>query len=744
MKIGVDYYPEQWDRSLWEQDVCRMKEAGVEIVRMAEFAWSCLEPREGVYDFSWLDEIIDLFEANGIEVFLCTPTCTPPQWLFEKYPEVIQVDKSGQRIPIGIRGHRCLNNALYREKCTQIITKMVEHYREKSCVSGYQIDNELEANHCCCPICIQKFQEFVKQKYKTIERVNQAYGNRVWSGEYTDFSQIKPPFGPFQTWLNPSYMLDFNRYASQSTVEYVEFQRELIHSLDPKAVITTNNWLCENMPDFYDMFEKLDFVSYDNYPTTNLPKDIETLYSHAFHLDLMRGIKKKNFWIMEQLSGGLGSWTPMSETVYPGMLKGYSLQAMAHGADTILHFRWRTAVAGAEMFWHGIIDHNNVLGRRYEEFKELCQTMKKLSYLDGSVIKNKVAILYSSEQEYGFKIQPQVEGMHYFTQLKAYHDAFTCLGVGVDIVDAKSDLDEYTLVVAPTMYISDKTLESHFKKFVKQGGHLVLTNRSGVKDTNNQCIMSPLPTVFSEITGAIVKEYNPIGEKEECIEIRSEKWKNICDRQNDQSNSHLSALSEPEGNEKNHKNMQSDQKSLDLSVLFESDHNETDHKDMQSDHGSLYLSALSEAECNRIDGGKRESSTQKRYIQSCHLWCDILDPKQAEALAVYGTDFYEGAAAITQNSYYEGIGYYVGTVPDRRGMISFAKLLLENASIPYMESLPYGVEVTERRNDTKSWELYFNNTMHKQHFDVIVRYKDQTVKKHTLDLQPFEMKILEK
>lgn len=694
MKIGVDYYPEQWDRSLWEQDVCRMKEAGVEIVRMAEFAWSCLEPREGVYDFSWLDAIIDLFEANGIEVFLCTPTCTPPQWLFEKYPEVIQVDKSGQRIPIGIRGHRCLNNALYREKCTQIITKMVEHYREKSCVTGYQIDNELEANHCCCPTCIQKFQEFVKKKYKTIERVNQAYGNRVWSGEYTDFSQIKPPFGPFQTWLNPSYMLDFNRYASQSTVEYVEFQRELIHSLDPKAVITTNNWLCENMPDFYDMFEKLDFVSYDNYPTTNLPKDIETLYSHAFHLDLMRGIKKKNFWIMEQLSGGLGSWAPMSETVYPGMLKGYSLQAMAHGADTILHFRWRTAVAGAEMFWHGIIDHNNVLGRRYEEFKELCQTMKKLSYLDGSIIKNKVAILYSSEQEYGFKIQPQVEGMHYFTQLKAYHDAFTCLGVGVDIVDAKSDLDEYTLVVAPTMYITDKTLEEHFKKYVKQGGHLVLTNRSGVKDTNNQCIMSPLPTVFSEITGAIVKEYNPIGEKEECIEIRSEQWKNICDRQNDQSNSHLSALSE--------------------------------------------------AECNRIDGGKRESSTQKRYIQSCHLWCDILDQKQAEVLAVYGTDFYEGAAAITQNSYYEGIGYYVGMVPDRRGMISFAKLLLENASIPYMESLPYGVEVTERRNDTKSWELYFNNTMHKQHFDVIVRHKDQTVKKHTLDLQPFEMKILEK
>lgn len=530
MKIGVDYYPEHWDKSLWQEDADRMQKTGVKVVRMAEFAWSRLEPREGIYEFEWLDEVIGLFAERQIQVFLCTPTCTPPLWLFEKYPEVIQVGKDEHTIPIGIRGHRCLNNPVYRQKCKEIITKMVTRYVKNEWVIGYQIDNELEANHCCCPVCEDKFRSFVQKKYGTIEDVNKAYGNNVWSGEYSSFSQIRPPFGEHPTWLNPSYMLDFNRYASQSTVEYVEFQRELIHSLDKRALITTNNWLCENMPDFYQMFKHLDFVSYDNYPTTVIPSDQEELYSHAFHLDLMRGIKQKNFWIMEQLSGNLGSWMPMTSTLQPGMLKGYALQAIAHGADTVLHFRWRTAVSGAEMFWHGILDHSNVPGRRYEEFCDLCQTVNNWKEIEGSVIKNKVAILYSSDQEYGFKIQPQVEGMHYFTQLKAYHDAFTCLGVGVDIIDWLSDLSDYDVVVAPTLYVTNSLIEKNLKEFVQRGGHFVLTNRSGVKDSENKCIMSPLPAIFSEMMGVTVREYDPIGLKKQKIEIVDELWKqDICD-----------------------------------------------------------------------------------------------------------------------------------------------------------------------------------------------------------------------
>lgn len=524
MRIGVDYYPEQWDRSLWEKDVAMMKDAGVKVVRMGEFAWSRLEPQEGKYDFSWLDEIIGLFEKAGIEVFLGTPTNTPPLWLYEKYPEVIQVGKDGSPVSIGIRGHRCLNSPVYRGFCKKIIKKMVSRYKDRTSVIGYQIDNELEANHCCCPVCQQEFRKFIREKYKNIDEVNKAYGNSVWSGEYSDFSQIGPPFGPHQTWLNPSYMLDFNRYASKSTVEYVEFQRKLIHDMDSKALITTNNWLCENMPDFYDMFEKLDFVSYDNYPATLLPEDKESLYSHAFHLDLMRGIKEKNFWIMEQLSGPLGGWAPMSQTLQPGMLKGYSLQAIAHGADTVVHFRWRTAVSGAEMFWHGLIDQSNVPGRRFEEFQELCRTVDEWRELEGSTPESQVAIIYGSDQEYAFKIQPQVEGMHYFTQLKAYHDAFASLGIGVDIVDARSDLSKYKVVVAPTLFVTDREMVDKLDAYAKRGGRLVLTNRSGVKDDNNRCIMSPLPTVFADMAGVHVEEYDAIGKRWQKLHISQAAW----------------------------------------------------------------------------------------------------------------------------------------------------------------------------------------------------------------------------
>lgn len=529
IRIGVDYYPEQWDEGLWEEDVCKMQQAGVKIVRMAEFAWSRLEPKEGIYDFAWLDRVVELFINRGIDVFLCTPTCTPPQWMFEKYPEVIQVDKTGHRIITGIRGHRCMNSPVFRGFAEKIITKMVSRYRDVTGVIGYQIDNELEANHCCCPVCQDKFRQWMKQKYKTVDEINQAYGNIVWSGEYSDFTQVKPPMGEMTKWLNPSLNLDFNRYASDSTVDYVDFQRKLIHDIDEKALITTNNWLCENMPDFYDMFEHLDFVSYDNYPTTRLPGNQEELYSHAFHLDLMRGIKRQNFWIMEQLSGSVGSWMPMSPAPRPGMLKGYSLQAIAHGADTVIHFRWRTAVAGAEMYWHGILDHSNIPGRRYEEFCELCETVNELGELEGSVIENKVAMLYGSAQEYGFKLQHQAEGMYYMEQLKSLHDAFSSIGIGVDIIDETEELSGYDIVLAPTLLVTDETVTRHLYQFVEKGGTLLLTNRSGVKDAWNKCIMESLPTVFAKLAGVHVTEYDVIGnQKQQLHFIDEEIQSSVC------------------------------------------------------------------------------------------------------------------------------------------------------------------------------------------------------------------------
>ena len=532
IQIGVDYYPEQWPEQMWEQDADRMKECGVKVVRMAEFAWSRMEPEEGTYDFEWLDRAVSVFADRRMQVVLCTPTCTPPLWAFEKYPEIIQTGPDGQRIAIGIRGHRCMNSPVYRTLCEKIIRQLVSRYRDNPAVIAYQIDNELEANHCRCQVCQESFQNWMRKKYRNVQEVNAVYGNSVWSGEYFSFSQVKPPMGDFIKWQNPSLTLDYNRYASESTVAYLEFQRTLIHSLDPDAWITTNSWLCENMPDFYDLFQNLDIVSYDNYPTTVLPESQEELYSHAFHLDLMRGIKQQNFWIMEQLSGAVGSWMPMSHSPEPGMIKGYALQAIAHGADTVVHFRWRTAVAGAEMYWHGILDHSDVPGRRYEEFRELCRIVDGLQEMDGSYVKNSVALLYSSDNEYGFKLQHQAEGMYYLEQLKSLHDGFTAIGVGVDIIDESADLSAYEIVLAPTILITHEETEKALHEFAAQGGTILLTNRSGVKDSYNKCVMQPLPGIYRELVGARVREYNApgpyLGQLKLTDDVLRENYKKSC------------------------------------------------------------------------------------------------------------------------------------------------------------------------------------------------------------------------
>ena len=512
MKIGVAYYPEHWDKTLWAVDADLMKETGVKLVRLAEFAWCRLEPREGVFDFAWLDEAIELFAARGIEVVLCTPTSCPPMWLYEKHPDIVHVEKDGTPTNLGIRSHRCVTNPTFLRYADRIIMEMAKHYADQPAVTGWQIDNELEAYFCYCEHCIGKYRAWLQRKYGTIEELNKAYGNVVWSGEYSAWPQIRPPYGSLpHAWQNPAYMLDFYRFCSENVIDFSSRQAAQLREHCPGRPVTTNVWFCEHMPDFYRQFADLDFISYDNYPATRLPDDGESCYSHAFHLDMMRGVKRRPFWIMEQLSGGKGCWAPMEKPPLPGMIKGYALQAFAHGADTVVHFRWRTANIGAEMHWHGLLDHSNVPGRRFREFADLCKTAQALEKWQGSTIRADVAILFSFDNEYAFKIQPQTEGYYYFEQLQRLHRAFIALGLNVDIIGQHETLDGYKIVCAPELYVQAEGVAQRLEDFAKQGGTVILTTRSGVKDEHNTACMTQLPGIYREMTGVHAVEYAPIG-----------------------------------------------------------------------------------------------------------------------------------------------------------------------------------------------------------------------------------------
>ncbi len=512
MLIGVDYYPEHWDESLWEDDMNRMADCGVKVVRLAEFAWSVLEPQMDVFNFEWLDRAIGMLAARNMKIVLGTPTNCPPLWLYEAFPEAIQTDASGNRITLGVRGHRCLRSPRLRERIEIILTQMLSRYAGHPSVIAWQIDNELEANFCRCEYCSSAFLLYLQHKYGTIESINKAYGNTVWSGSYADWSQVKPPMGSYpEGWYNPSLMLDYHRFAMEDTGEFIRFQKEIIRRFAPDTPITTNTWFCEKPVHFHKIFEDLDFVSYDNYPPVRMPHDVETLYSHAFHLDFMRGIKQQNFWIMEQLSGGMGSWAPMSPTPLPGMIEGYALQAFAHGADTVVHFRWRTAAIGAEMFWHGILDHSNRPGRRYEEFCSLCKEAEKLKDAAGSRFIAHAAILYDACTDAALRIQPQSDGFHYYHQLKLWHDACTHLGLGVDLLGTDALLTDYPLVIVPAMFIMTEEMAAKLDAYVRNGGTLVLTCRSAVKDEQNHCLMDDLPCLLHDLAGVRVDEYNTLG-----------------------------------------------------------------------------------------------------------------------------------------------------------------------------------------------------------------------------------------
>lgn len=517
MVIGVDYYPEQWNSELWKEDAVLMAKTGVRLVRMGEFAWSRLEPREGEFNFGWLDEAVSVFARQGISVVLCTPTSCPPLWLYEACPDIVRVGPDGNRLQTGIRAHRCINSPKFLYYAKRITELLAKRYAKSHIIAAWQVDNEIEAYPCSCQVCRQQFRDWLLDKHDSLENINAAFGNSVWSGEYSDVSQIEPPNAYPKAWQNPSLCLEYARFSSDMAVRFITDMAMVIKRENPRARVTTNVCFCEDRPDFYKLFDKLDLVSYDNYPPVILPEDEREVYSHAFYLDMMRGIKQENFWIMEQLSGPTGSWSPMSPTPRPGQIKGYALQAMAHGADTVLLFRWRTAATGAEMFWHGIIDHSNVKGRRFMEFAELCRTASKLDIIETTELVSEIAILYSHDNDRAFGIQPQTAGFDYLEQLVTLHAAFTRYGANVDVISASADLSKYKVVIAPAMYVYEKNAAENIYRYVIKGGTVILTNRSGVKDMNNNCIMEPLPTFFRELIGAEVTEYDPVGELQQEI-----------------------------------------------------------------------------------------------------------------------------------------------------------------------------------------------------------------------------------
>ena len=507
MYVGVDYYPEHWPRERWDLDARLMRKAGFNVVRLAEFAWVFLEPEEGRFEFGWLDDALAVLRWRGISAILGTPTAVMPAWCARKYPETLAMRKEGHRIPWGIRKNNCFTSGTYRLLSERITRAMAEHFANTPNVIGWQTDNEFGHPLCYCPTCRADFQDWLRAKYRTSEELNRAWGTHFWGHRYGTWGEI--PIPSEDGGSNPSALLDWQRYFSWLNVRFQRDQVRILRAGAPRHFVTHNFMGLFSELNYYDLAEDLDHVSWDNYPVWG---KVDVPYDASAAADVMRGLKRQNFWIMEQTAGP-GGWGSFGRNPRPGEIRKVAYQQLAHGADGQIWFRWRTCTAGREQYWHGLLGHDGRPLRRYREAAQTAKEYHRLAKeLAGTTVKADVAMIYDYESIWALRFQPAFGKNDYHAAMRRYYSALLRAGVAVDMVKPGADLSGYRLVLAPDLYILPDALADRLTSFVKSGGVLLADCRTGVKDETSLCHARTLPGLLSAPLGITIEEYDALAD----------------------------------------------------------------------------------------------------------------------------------------------------------------------------------------------------------------------------------------
>jgi beta-galactosidase len=536
MYFGTDYYPEHWPEGRWVKDAQLMKEANINIVRLAEFAWVKLEPENDNYDFGWLDKIINILAQHDIRVILGTPTATPPKWLMDEHPDMYMKNRRGITRGFGSRITRCHNNLTFQFYTKRIINNMVVYYNKHPFLAGWQIDNEFGCHNttrCYCESCLKIFREWLENKYQDIDNLNKAWGTSFWSQSYGHFSEVILPGyttcdnAPHNHGHNPGLLLDYYRFASDSIIKYQKIQIDEIRKHSDKPI--THNFMgMFDQIDYYKLGRDLDIVSHDNYPAMNSSSMLmeESISQVSCSLDVIRGIKNQNFILMEQQSGPIG-WSTFSGTPKPGQIRLWTYQAIAHGAEGILYYRWRPCLYGTEQYWYGILDHDGIPRRRYREIQNVGAELENLSdWIVGSQNLSDVAILRHYDNCWSHHISPHTAKFNYDKLLLQYYGILNVNQINVDITNVNRDLSKYKLIFAPALNLMDISSQKKLEDFVFNGGNLVVTFRSGTRNKDNSMTTTPLPGYFRDLTGIEVEEFYPVLGENQKIKVRGQIWEN--------------------------------------------------------------------------------------------------------------------------------------------------------------------------------------------------------------------------
>ena len=516
---GGDYNPDQWIRwkdTIWKEDMRLAKLAGINTLSVGIFAWAALEPEEGKYSFGWLDEVMDMMADNNITAVLATPSGARPAWMSQKYPEVLRVTRDRRRILHGERHNHCLTSPLYREKTTAINTALAERYKNHPALGVWHVSNEY-GGECHCPLCQERFRDYLKNRYGTLDALNVAWWSGFWAKTFTDWSQIESPSPLGETCIH-GLNLDWMRFTTEQFVDFYLCETKPLKAITPGTPCTTNFMGTYHGFDGFRMAQALDVVCWDSYPQwAGTERDIKIAVETAFIHDLNRSMKGKPFMLMES-SPSATNWRQVAKLHRPNVHMLQSMQAVAHGADTVQYFQFRKGRGSSEKFHGAVVDHEGSENTRV--FRDVAEVGKRLAGMDailGTATPAETAIVYDWHNRWA------LDDARGFLQHKtAYNDtavnhyaAFWRQGVPVDVIDSSlivkpGNLDKYRLLSAPMLYMLRPGVAEAVNAFVQRGGVFVATYITGYVDESDLCFTGGFPGPLRKTLGIWCEEVDAL------------------------------------------------------------------------------------------------------------------------------------------------------------------------------------------------------------------------------------------
>lgn len=519
MLYGGDYNPEQWPEEIWEEDMRLFHKAHIDVVTLNVFSWAALQPDEDTYDFSKLDKIMKLVKKNGLKVCMATSTGAHPAWMARKYPDILRVEHNGMKRKFGSRHNSCPNSPNYRKYAAALVEKIAERYKDYDNIVAWHISNEF-GGWCYCDNCEKAFRVWLQKKYGTLDELNRVWNTSFWSHTMYDWDDVvacnmlSEEFlwdGQIRTNFQ-GISIDYNRFNSDSMLECFNIEKDVLKRITPDIPVTTNLMGAYKHLDYQKWAKDMDFISWDNYPAYDaVPGDA------AMNHDLMRGLKQgKPFALMEQ-TPGVSNWHIYCKLKRPGVMRLWSYEAVAHGADTVMFFQMRRSIGACEKYHSGVIEHVGTDDTRV--FREITALGAELDKLQGVTLgaraKSDVAIVFDWDNWWAAELSAGPSKLiNYTKEVSFYYKAFFQQNISVDFVSVEDDLSSYKLVVAPMLYMCKDGFDEKIREYVQQGGNFLTTYFSGYVEDHDLVVLGGYPGRLKDILGIWVEESDALPPEE--------------------------------------------------------------------------------------------------------------------------------------------------------------------------------------------------------------------------------------